>query len=507
MSNKNSLKNISRSTSISNLIDSHNDLSTSISNLQAKNFIKNDSLDFIIKNDDTYNYSELLDSDTIDKTKFSISNWFSSSSTNNSDCGINLNNTTLGTIDKEDLKETISTPILLNTTTSLYQEFELNLEKQSYYTFVVKYKIFDVDNIPQYLQDNNLTFTLNINVGGVYVSLPSASFEINNTDFINSNSLDYEYTKTFTLKNLNTYYGIYPFKITFNGSTNDIAYFDLSTIGLYKGALALNGLMKQDNLLNSIRFNENKNWEITKDGVNYFPLLNKNIILVGDGGNYTTLDDAIDSNLTNTVYSFCSDVNLTTTKTLPLNSVILGNGYTLSISSGAYLQIQSTNSEDNIDKSGIINLTIEGGIYSVQFNQASDCFMENVICKNILSTSSVMIRIADSYRINLKNITINNDNSFANNSLYLYNCDDCHIQVNSILKFGYASGTNHSGSAIYLSNSNHNTIAANKITAEIEKLVETGTIKTVELLNSLDNNITVNYESILQNDESVAPIL
>jgi hypothetical protein len=498
------LKNIQSNSNSYNLVNQYNSLTDGLSKHRYRNFVKNSDVCMVVKNDDKYDISLLGDDDLIDETKFSIPFWYhTDNGKNTTGIGLNLNKTSLRHTRKNELVNLRSIPIILDTSHQIQQEIDVELRYQTRYVVGVEYQITRVTQsttIPVFsvepVTNKNLTIDLKVWDDSSFSTMSNKSFVVNNTDYKITNSSNYTYTKYFTFKNLNKFDGNTNFKLTLGGSVtdNNLAII-VKSAKIYEGNVAIPGITKESDINDFLNF-DNKIWRISNNGRDFFSLTNNNLITVGVNGQFTNLDEAIDASGENVLFFFISDVNLNTNKDLRRGCSILGNGFYLNVNSSSYLKIDSSSYfsssyRDNTNTNELINIVINGGVYSLKIEKASNVTLNNVIFKDIASPDGSMLSIHNSKNITGIGLVFLNSNSKSNKCIEIANTCNCDLSINTIENYGYISGTDITGVGVFLQNITNSRIFVNNIEAQYSTNILTKDLTAVQEVNSDKNIITI----------------
>jgi len=491
------LKNIQKNSNSYNLVNQYNSLTEGLSKYKYKNFIKNNEMNFIIQNDETYNFSELEDEDIIDISKFSLPFWFHTNSVNNTpNMGIQLDKTGLSNMNKVSFLSITDIPIILDTNNKIYQEFNTKLRKQTEYVVAVEYQIYKSvfahngqSIFP--VSTKNLTIDLKVFNGTSYVTLNTDDFIVNMTDYKIVNSYNYTYQKLFIIKNLNKYKDNVKFKITLGGTIiDDELKIIIKSTNFYEGAVAINGITDKENFNDYIDF-EDKIWKLSNDGLYYNPIFNPNLITVGNGGKYQNLMEAIDNEGQNVTFFLLSSSNISENKTLKRKCSIIGNGNTLIFSDNVQLNLSSENT--------IENLYFTGGSL-VDIDSCDFVYLTNINFNSSTTNNGNQLTITDSTNIQINNCRFNNNLYKSLNCIKLTNSYNCNITASEILEYGYVNGSIMNGSGVYLSNSKNNIITINKISTTISRRMDTYNLYAVEQDNTSTNNKITILNHIVTNN-------
>jgi len=502
------LKNIQSNSNSYNLVNQYNSLTEGLNKYRYKNFIKNNEVNFVVKNN-SYDLNILDDTDIIDKENFNIPFWYHSTPENNTtDIGILLDKVELVDLTKKELIELSDIPIALDTSNKIYQEINVELRKQTEYVISVEYQIKNkislnpgTDIVP--VTTKNLSIDLTVFNGTVYTPLNNEHFNINETDYKIVNSSNYTYQKTFIIKNLNEYSNDTKFKLILGGtSINNNLSIIVKSANFYEGNVAVQGLTNENSFLDFVNFDD-KVWHISNDGNVFNPLLNTNLVTVGIGGKYSTLDEAIDGEGENVMFFFVSSlVTLIESKTLKNGCSIYGNGYSLSMSPSTVL---STASSNQYNTNTIKDIQFFGGLNSLKIDNTNNVMLSNILFGEIQDMDGTQLLINNSKNINGFGLVFENNNNFANKSIEMINCEECNLSINNITNYGYISGVNINGSGVYLQNSNNNKIFINNIYSDIPSKINNISLNAVEQVSSNHNVITILNHDI--NDNSISPSL
>lgn len=478
----------------------YNELVKGLSKYDYDNFIHNDNVNIIVKNDDAYDLNALGDSDPIDESKLCVSQWFHETLTNTTGIGVNLDQTEIGEIDKETLLSLVNIPFNLTTTKKIYQEYSSTLRKNNPYIVNVIYQTTDSSGVVKPIGSNNLNIEIQADLGSGFVTLPSDDFDVTATELYLINSVNYTYVQSFIVNNKNTYEGIVPFKMILSTTEDTTDNFIMHSTSMYEGDIMIPGLADSDNFASFIRF-DNKIWSMSNNGKDFHPIINSNVVLVGDQGAYSDLQTAMTTEGENKIYMQTSDITTDDIVNIPVGSVLDGNGQTLNLQTNGYVYI---NAHDDTSISGVKNIILEGGIHSVKVENSTNVYIDNVSSKNITANSSEMIYITSSSNVNGRNITIDNSNFLSDVPFIIISSDNCSFNINSITNFGYVSGSDVEGKGIYVRSSDNCKVFCNELITDVTSgSVTSGTLNIVEVQSSNNANIEVNKFEVIRTENVV----
>jgi len=496
------LKNIQSNSNSYNLVNSYNNLVEGLGKHKYKNFIKNNKTDFIVKNDLNYDLGSLDLVDEIDKTKFSLSYWYHSVSENNSDdVGMLLSEATLAEITKDELNKLHDIPVILDTTNKISQEISVELRKQTDYVIAVEYQIKNIEldadpiiNRIETVATKNLTISLEVDDGSSYIPLNSSHFTTNDIDYKIANSSNYTYQKLFIIKNLNEYNGDTNFKLTLGGSIDDDNLnIIIKSTSFYEGNILIPSLANNDSIEDFINF-EDKVWRLSNDGYNFTPINNTNLITVGLTGKYSTLNEALSSEISGSLFFLVSDVNLNNSSVLGAGCSIYGNGFSINTDTSILTVFPSEK------PNSIKDVQINGGTNNLRLYNTDNVTLENIVFNEIVGDGSSQLYILNSNKIVGRGLKFINNNLKASKCVELSSSSNCDLSINSITNYGYENGLDMSGSGVYLINSDNNRIYINSVETEISSSITTSELNAVEEVSSNNNNITILNHNVVDNN-------
>ena len=263
----NPIKSVTNRESLYNLLSNYNNLVEGQFKFEHINFIKNANVNHVVINDSLYDFESIASGTTIANENFTIANWFSSTSSENTiSIGMDLDHTEVGSLTKLQLQSLVDIPFDLTTINNIYQEFEIDLKKDSEYIFAVLYQITNSSGIIKAVEDKNLNISIEIDSSG-WSAIDSDDFTEEETGWQMIKSTNYTYIKYIAIKNLDTFTGIQDMKVILESSSDDTDLVIIQNVLFYEGD-TLSNIVKPQNLslLDSIRYNEKKKWELSNDG-------------------------------------------------------------------------------------------------------------------------------------------------------------------------------------------------------------------------------------------------
>jgi len=254
-------------------------------------------------------------------------------------------------------------------------------------------------------------------------------------------------------------------------------YLEIVNVTASSGKLSATSLLKQrDNALDCVKY-QNGSWQLTNDATRYFKIngLNKQFILVGtngieeNGGSITTIQDLITEFGQNKVYVLTSNITLGNNLTLPVNSVLLGNGYTV-ICAGYDVILSNSCSLRNVNFSGVHSFTVSG----------TDISMESCHILSLTNPASppIGLLLNGAERVKISDCSIIE-------KLRMVNAKDCYVEN---LKISVANSTTEKN-FLNLSGSLRNFISFHAILSNVSSTIYITVCKLEEA--SLNNTINL----------------
>ena len=330
------------------LITKYNDFVMNLSNKGYTNLLKNKDLSFILLEPEYSDYT--IPETNVNSNLFSLQSWFfqSLNSGVNNKNGVNLFYIDSSTKGRDYFDKVNSFKLNLNLTEKVYNNMSLDLVPKSIYTASIVYQVY-VNNTPQEIitgvKDLDVSFKI-LNSVDSYVDLTS-DFTVTDMgkDLLDLNNFIYHKSIKLNVGDYNTteliQNGIDNLRLLISGTSNNASYkIKILSVSFFEGDLNLSGITSFTHpFLDALKYT-NGSWKL-----NDIKLNKGEIITVGEQGycDYSSLKEAFEKEGDYKIYSIKSDISDTGISTdfvsIPLECIIIGNGYGWTLDMGEGLKI------------------------------------------------------------------------------------------------------------------------------------------------------------------------